>query len=266
MVFTVLTYFWACNPGRPWWQKRDIVTDLCYWFFIPVAARYFRIGLLVAGAAVLFGITTADGLIAFYENGHGPLAALPLVAQMILFLVGEDFITDWIHRLFHGVNLWKHHAVHHSSEELEWISAARFHPVNIFFGSVIADVALLLAGISPNVFVVLGPVTIAHSAFVHANLHWTLGPFKYVLAGPFFHRWHHTAAENAAAKRILPPLSPFWIFYSARSTCRPAGFPTSTASTTRSFRRPSAGNLCIRSRLSARKSRRPEFRRLLEAV
>jgi sterol desaturase/sphingolipid hydroxylase (fatty acid hydroxylase superfamily) len=201
-VFTVLAYFWSCDPGRPWWQKRDIVTDLCYWFFIPVFARYFRIGLLVAGAAVLFGITTADGLIAFYENGHGPLAALPLVAQMILFLVGEDLITYWIHRLFHGANLWKYHAVHHSSEELEWISAARFHPVNIFFGSVIADVVLLLAGISPNVFVVLGPVTIAHSAFVHANLHWTLGPFKYVFAGPVFHRWHHTAAERGGEKNF----------------------------------------------------------------
>ena len=45
-VFTVLTQFWACNPGRPWWRKRDLVTDLCYWFFIPVVTRYFRIGLL----------------------------------------------------------------------------------------------------------------------------------------------------------------------------------------------------------------------------
>jgi sterol desaturase/sphingolipid hydroxylase (fatty acid hydroxylase superfamily) len=201
-VFTVLTHFWACNPGRHWWQKPDLVTDLCYWFFIPVFARYFRIGLLVAGAAVLFGITTADGLIAFYENGHGPLAALPLVAQIILFLVGEDFITYWTHRLFHGVRLWKYHAVHHSSEELEWISAARFHPINLFFGSVIADVVLLLAGISPNVFVVLGPFTIAHSAFVHANLDWTLGPFKYVIASPVFHRWHHTAAERGGEKNF----------------------------------------------------------------
>ena len=139
-VFTVLTYFWACNPGRPWWHKRDLITDLCYWFFIPLLTRYLRIGMLVAGAAVLFGITTADGLIAFYENGHGPLAALPLVAQMVIFLVGEDLITYWSHRLFHGARLWKYHAVHHSSEELEWISAARFHPVNLFFGAVIADV------------------------------------------------------------------------------------------------------------------------------
>ena len=86
--------------------------------------------------------------------------------------------------------------MHHSSEELEWISAARFYPINLFFGAVIADVVLLIAGISPNVFVVLGPVTIAHSAFVHANLDWTFGPFKYVIATPVFHRWHHTAERG----------------------------------------------------------------------
>jgi len=92
--------------------------------------------------------------------------------------------------------------VHHSSEELEWISAARFHPVNLFLGAVLADVIMLLIGISPNVFVVLGPITIAHSAFVHANLDWTLGPFRYVIASPVFHRWHHTAAERGGEKNF----------------------------------------------------------------
>ncbi len=201
-VFTLLTSFWACNPGRPWWRKNDLATDICYWFFIPVITRYFRIGLLIAGAAALFGIRTTDGLIAFYENGHGPLAQLPLVAQMALFLIGEDVITYWTHRLFHSARLWKYHAVHHSTEELEWISAARFHPINMLFGAVIADVIMLMAGISPNVFVVLGPITIAHSAFVHANLNWTLGPFKYVIATPVFHRWHHTAAARGGEKNF----------------------------------------------------------------
>jgi len=201
-VFTILTSFWACNPGKPWWRKRDLVTDLCYWFIIPVITRYLRIGLLILGAAALFGITTADGLIAFYDNGHGPLAAMPLYAQMVVFLVGEDIILYWTHRWFHGRAMWKYHAVHHSSEELEWISAARFHPVNLFLGSVFADVALLIAGISPNVLVVLGPLTIAHSAFVHANLDWTLGPFRYVIATPVFHRWHHTAADRGGEKNF----------------------------------------------------------------
>jgi len=202
VVFTVLTAFWACNPGRPWWRKPDLVTDICYWFLIPVVTRYLRIGMLIAGAAVLFGITTAPGLIAFYANGHGPLARLPLAAQMLLFVAGEDCILYWTHRLFHGGRLWKYHAVHHSSEDLEWISAARFHPVNLFFGAVTADVVMLIAGISPNVFVVLGPVTIAHSAFVHANLDWTLGPLRYVIATPVFHRWHHTAADRGGEKNF----------------------------------------------------------------
>jgi sterol desaturase/sphingolipid hydroxylase (fatty acid hydroxylase superfamily) len=67
---------------------------------------------------------------------------------------------------------------------------------------VATDVVLLLAGISPNVLVFLGPFTVAHSAFVHANLNWTLGPFRYVLAGPVFHRWHHTAADEGGEKNF----------------------------------------------------------------
>jgi len=78
-VFTILTSFWACNPGRPWWRKSDIVTDLSYWFFIPVVARFLRLGLVVAGTAIVFGITTNEGLAAFYAHGHGPLAGLPIV-------------------------------------------------------------------------------------------------------------------------------------------------------------------------------------------
>jgi sterol desaturase/sphingolipid hydroxylase (fatty acid hydroxylase superfamily) len=201
-VFAVLSYFWACNPGRPWWRKRELVTDLAYWFIIPLFARYLRIGLLVLGAAWLFGINTPEGLVAFYDDGHGPLAQLPLWLQAAIFLIASDVMMYWLHRGFHRPTMWRYHAVHHSSQDLDWISAARFHPVNIFLGGVLTDVVLLLAGISPNVLVFLGPFTIAHSAFVHANLNWTLGPFKYVLAGPVFHRWHHTAAERGGEKNF----------------------------------------------------------------
>src|ERR1700732_1580746 len=97
-AFAVLSFFWACNPGRPWWRKRQLVTDICYWIMIPLFARYLRIGLLVIGAALLFRITSAQGLIEFYDNGHGPLAQLPLAGQAALFLAGSDFMNYWIHR------------------------------------------------------------------------------------------------------------------------------------------------------------------------
>ncbi len=70
--------------------------------------------------------------------------------------------------------------------------------------ALLADVVLLLAGISPNALVILGPFTIAHSAFVHANLNWTLGPLRYVIAGPVFHRWHHTSADQGGEKNFAP--------------------------------------------------------------
>jgi sterol desaturase/sphingolipid hydroxylase (fatty acid hydroxylase superfamily) len=196
LVFTVLSHFWACNPGAPWWKRRELVTDIVYWFFVPLFTRVMRIGLLVLGAGYIFNIHDPDQLIAFYDNGHGPLSHLPLWVQAALFLVASDFMLYGLHRMFHGGAFWKYHAVHHSSEELDWLSAARFHPVNLFIGTIAVDVILLMAGISPNVMLWVGPFNMFHSAFVHANLNWTLGPFKYVLATPVFHRWHHTAVED----------------------------------------------------------------------
>jgi sterol desaturase/sphingolipid hydroxylase (fatty acid hydroxylase superfamily) len=196
LVFSVLSYFWACNPAAPWWRKRGIVTDVCYWFFVPLIARVVRIQLLVFGAAAVFNIHGADELVAFYDDGHGPLSELPLWIQAAIFLILSDFMLYWLHRMYHGGGFWKYHAIHHSSEDLEWISAARFHPVNLFLGTVAVDVILLMAGISPNIMLWVGPFTTFHSAFVHANLKWTLGPFKYVLASPVFHRWHHTSLEE----------------------------------------------------------------------
>lgn len=84
-VFTVLEHLWACNAGAPWWRKREIVTDICYWFFVPVFARTMRIGLLIVGASLVFNIHDADELIAFYDNGHGPLSLMPLWARAALF-------------------------------------------------------------------------------------------------------------------------------------------------------------------------------------
>jgi len=209
IAFAVLTHWSACNPGYVWWRKRELVTDILYWFLIPLAARFVRIGLMVMGAAMLFNIHGSEALINFYDDGFGPLAVLPLWAQALVFLVVSDFLTYWIHRGFHGVNLWKYHAVHHSSEDLDWISAARFHPVNIFLGTVLVDVGLLLAGISPNVMLWIGPFTTATSAMVHANLNWTFGPFKYVLASPVFHRWHHTAADRGGSSNFAGTF-PIW--------------------------------------------------------
>jgi hypothetical protein len=91
VVCTVLTHFWACNPGKPWWQMRELVTDICYWFFVPVFARIFRIGLMVLGAGIFFNIHDAAGLIAFATTATVRRSFRSGFSA--LFLVASDFVT-----------------------------------------------------------------------------------------------------------------------------------------------------------------------------
>src|SRR5258707_1858187 len=184
LVFSVLTHFWACNPGTPWWRKRELVTDICYWFFVPLFGRVLRVGLLVVGAGVFFKIYDADDLIAFYDNGHGPLSELPLWLQAVLFLVLSDFMLYWLHRMFHRGGFWKYHAIHHSSEDLDWISAARFHLVNLFLGTILVDVTLLLAGISPDGVLWVGACGMFLSVFFFGSLRVTLVLFNFFSSTP----------------------------------------------------------------------------------
>jgi hypothetical protein len=39
---------------------------------------------------------------------------------------------------------------------------------------------------------------------VHANLNWTFGPLRYLLASPVFHRWHHTLEGEGLNKNFAP--------------------------------------------------------------
>jgi sterol desaturase/sphingolipid hydroxylase (fatty acid hydroxylase superfamily) len=191
VVFAVLSRLSPCNQGKPWWKKRGLFTDMAYWIFVPIFTRYLRIWVTVFATIWLFGISDGQTIADFYLHGHGPLSHLPLWVQGIGYLVVSDFALYWIHRGFHRGLLWKYHAVHHASKDVEWISAARFHPVNLALGTAAVDITALLCGISPDIFLVIGPFNIITSCMVHANLNWTFGPLKSVLVSPVFHRWHH---------------------------------------------------------------------------
>jgi sterol desaturase/sphingolipid hydroxylase (fatty acid hydroxylase superfamily) len=207
LTFSVLSFISPCNAGPPWWRKRDIFTDLAYWFLIPVFARFARIGLTVLLAVYLLGLSDGNSIARYFDNGHGPIATLPLWVQCIGYLIVSDLFHYWAHRLFHRGWLWKYHAVHHAPVELEWITAARFHPFNLLADSVLIDVVLLTSGMSPNIFLYVGPFTVFTSGLVHANLNWTFGPLKYVFASPVFHRWHHTFPDEGGEKNFAGTFS-----------------------------------------------------------
>lgn len=191
LAFALLSRLSPCNAGKPWWEKRGLFTDLAYWIFVPIFTRYLRIWVTVFLTIWIFGITDGQQIGDFYTNGHGPVSRLPLWLQAIGYVVVTDFALYWIHRGFHRGMLWKYHAVHHASKDLEWTSAARFHPVNLALSTAAVDVVALLCGVSPNIFLFVGPFDIITSCMVHANLNWTFGPLRGVIVSPVFHRWHH---------------------------------------------------------------------------
>ena len=54
VVFAVLSRWSPLNGGRPWWEKRGLVTDLGYWIFVPIFTRYLRIWVTVLLAIGLY--------------------------------------------------------------------------------------------------------------------------------------------------------------------------------------------------------------------
>lgn len=197
----------ACNPGARWWQSRGLRTDALYWLIVPFFAPYIRVGLMLTVAGVLMQFVTERRLSDYLMHGLSPVGALHPVVQGAIYLLASDFLLYWIHRTFHGARMWPFHAIHHSAKDVDWTTAYRFHPVNLCLGPFLVDVLMLYAGISPIVLLALAPWQTISATFVHANVNWTLGPLKYVIATPVFHRWHHTAPAEGGEKNFAPTFS-----------------------------------------------------------
>jgi sterol desaturase/sphingolipid hydroxylase (fatty acid hydroxylase superfamily) len=106
--------------------------------------------------------------------------------------------------MFHTMNFWRFHAIHHSAVDVDWLTAARFHPINIIVHSVLVGIIIYVMGFNPRAWLILAPFDILYSPLVHANLNWTYGPLRYVLASPVFHRWHHTHLDEGGNKNFAP--------------------------------------------------------------
>ncbi len=121
------------------------------------------------------------------------LSGLPAVPQAIAVFLVVDFVFYWGHRLHHTVTpLWYLHAVHHSQEDLNPFTTYRAHPLERVTKSLLRTAPLAILGGTPaTVFWFAFPNTF-WSFFIHSNIRLSLGPLKYVLVTPQYHRVHHS--------------------------------------------------------------------------
>ncbi|WP_298962353.1 sterol desaturase family protein [uncultured Roseibium sp.] len=119
-----------------------------------------------------------------------------------LAIVCYDFANYWNHRLMHHRWFWPIHAIHHSDPDMNALTAYRIH----FLESVVMGLSyiLLLSWLGfPTGSMGMGAVLLTlHSMYVHLNVDWDHGPFKYVIASPRMHQWHHADFPEAYGKNL----------------------------------------------------------------
>jgi sterol desaturase/sphingolipid hydroxylase (fatty acid hydroxylase superfamily) len=205
--FRIVERIWPGVPGQKW-RRAGLGTDLSYWFFTSIVTKWMARAALIVAAVLIFaalGWSPRN----LPRNGFGPIATQPRWLQAIEIIAIGDLLAYAMHRAFHGRRLWAFHCIHHSAEEVDWLSATRFHPINDVLTRLVQSLPLFLLGFSPLVLAGYIPLFTFYTIMVHANVSWTFGPLKYVLASPVFHRWHHTK-ESEALDKNFAGLLPIW--------------------------------------------------------
>jgi sterol desaturase/sphingolipid hydroxylase (fatty acid hydroxylase superfamily) len=207
-VMVVIEWLWPANRHQRL-PRPGLALDIAYWAFTPLVTQTIsRAGVIVGlvGLALLLG-WRIDG--ATLLAGHGPLGRQPMWLQAVEMIVLLDFMGYWMHRLFHGRRLWRFHAIHHSSEHLDWLSSVRVHPVNDLVNRLVPAVVVVLLGFAPVALAGALPFFAFYAILLHANVDWDFGPLRRLVASPSFHRWHHTGEAEGRDKNFAG-LLPVW--------------------------------------------------------
>jgi len=191
--------------------RRGWGTDVIYWFTTvlltkPLVRLLFVIPIVIL---VIARVVPADAFKDGSYSGFGLLSQQPFWLQTIQIYLIVDFMGYWSHRMFHGGRWWPFHAVHHSSEDLDWLGSLRVHPVNDMVTKMAQAVPLLMLGYNPAITLSTAPVLTFYAIFLHAYVNWDFGPLRYTIATPVFHRWHHSREREAWDKNFAG-LLPLW--------------------------------------------------------
>ncbi len=166
-------------------------------FFRPewgTDALFFLGQYFVFGGLTAFVLAKVDGCFGVAAlSGLRPWSAqIPLPLRALLALALGDVCIYWFHRACHRFDfLWRFHAVHHSSERLDFLAAYREHP----FDGVCTVLLLNLPGIAIGLpFEALGGLIAFRGAwaiFIHSNVRVPLGPLRVLFGAPELHHYHH---------------------------------------------------------------------------
>lgn len=190
--------------------RKGLPLDVVYWFATPLLTRGVTaavLALLLLPAILLIGPERFRGDLLI--RGFGPLGRLPGWAQAPGILLVSDFVDYWTHRGLHRGRWWRIHAIHHSPEEMNWISSSRVHPLNDLITRSCQLLPVIALGFSAVSVMTVVPLVAFYVMFLHSNVKWGFGPLRWVLVSPAYHRWHHTSDREGIDKNFAG-IFPIW--------------------------------------------------------
>ena len=134
------------------------------------------------------------------ESWWPGVTSIPAISFLI-YLVLLDFVDYLYHRASHAFNWWwQLHALHHSQAVMTAWSDNRNHILDDIMRAVVMSFVALMFGVSPGQFILLIALSEFLQSWQHANIKTHLGPAKYLLVSPMFHRMHHAVGYGHEAK------------------------------------------------------------------
>ena len=185
-IFELCERIWPAQPVDRW---RDLKLDILSFAFALAVNRIcnhiFR--------AWMGDLTPpGPGGIVHYLQG------LPSLIKIVMALFIVDFIIYWIHRAQHNFDLlWRTHAWHHSIEQMYWFAGFRtsfFHSFIYNIPQVVIPVTLFK--LSPAEAGIGYSLGLLIQFWEHTNLNVNVGPLKWLIITPAYHRIHHSATAH----------------------------------------------------------------------
>lgn len=192
IVFVFIEKLFPLRPDQPVFRK-GWQTDLVHF-----GVNHLLVGVVLAlGNALvhsLFGWMVIPGVAT-------TIRALPFGVALVLIVLVADLVQYWMHRAYHEIPLlWRFHAVHHSTEVLDWLAGSRIHLVELLTTRVAVLGPLYVLGFSQRVMDAYIVIVGVQAVLNHANVKLPWEPLRYVVVTPDFHHWHH-GSDRAAIDR-----------------------------------------------------------------
>jgi lathosterol oxidase len=193
LIYVPIERLWPRYPEQGTFRK-GWLQDVVYFMstHLPIQILSFMVLLPATLATKYLGISALQQAIARF----------PWLLQFFLAVLIADIAEYFVHLAFHKVPfLWRFHAIHHSSQALDWIAGSRSHFVDdtLVRGLVLAP---LMLGFSQLIILCYLVFVTLHATWVHCNFAPNVKWLEKFLIMPRFHHWHHTSQKEGIDKNF----------------------------------------------------------------